>query len=563
LIPKMLWRDESLGVTESSEGETIETFRTVFDGWEYIPTGSSFPVDESGYVDITYRPVNSDTADTYTHTVESLTIDVTPRFSESITVGSLCFSLGESEYVHTAGAIYRDPSLETGAGAMAGTLNISTGQTVINDWIGGGANTVSIKSLITEVGGQPVDEVTFRTPLSPIKPGVFQMRFIDRDGNVYTKTPDTTGHIEDGDCTINIDFTRGIVHARFGLWRQVNTLTAEELAADWYDARKIVTITVGDEKVDAIWKSLLVRAESIIYNAVAATYLPPDSELLGLDAARLPPDGQALIYQRGMLALVHNTDTKAVATLSPSQVIDCGRTRLYRASITDSVGEVLSPAQYIVDRAAGLVTMSATLDLTGFTAPWVIHHTVADLLRVTDTDINGSLTFMSALTHNYPSDNSYCSGVLYAGTRQARVSNLFAQSAWDTVWQDTLRGTAPLADYNDALYPIIVTNEGAYPDRILVRFVSATEFQVIGENLGFIATGTTDTNCEPVNLLTGKSYFKIDFRGWGGGWATGNCLRFNLHGAAFPVDLVRAIQPSEPGAGTDCFELLLIGNIAS
>mgnify|MGYP002371138017 CR=1 FL=1 len=134
----------------------------------------------------------------------------------------------------------------------------------------------------------------------------------------------------------------------------------------------------------------------------------------------------------------------------------------------------------------------------------------------------------------------------YAGTLQARVSTVFAQSTWDGVWSDTLRGSAPLADYNDALYPIATSNAGAYPDRILVKFTSSTAFQVIGENLGLIAVGDVNQNCAPVNSLTGETYFTLDYRGWGAGWATGNCLRFNLIGAAFPVDLVRAIQPSTP-----------------
>ena len=76
-----------------------------------------------------------------------------------------------------------------------------------------------------------------------------------------------------------------------------------------------------------------------------------------------------------------------------------------------------------------------------------------------------------------------------------------------------------------------------------------------------VAIGDINNDCSPINPLTGQAYFTIDYRGWGGGWATGNCLRFNLHSASHPVDLVRAVQPSDPTGQSDCVELLLVGNV--
>lgn len=205
--------------------------------------------------------------------------------------------------------------------------------------------------------------------------------------------------------------------------------------------------------------------------------------------------------------------------------------------------------------------MASDLNLTGYSGPYVFSHTVADLTVIADADLSGRITLAKALSHDYPADESRLSGVLYTGTLQARVTALFAQSAWTGVWQDTVIGDPPLAQYNDTLYPILVTNEGAYSDRILVKFTGSTAFQVIGEKLGFIATGTINEDCTPVNSLTGNPYFTLQYEGWGSGWATGNCLRFNLVGAAYPVDLIRAIQPSNPTGQDDSVELLFIGNI--
>jgi len=38
-------------------------------------------------------------------------------------------------------------------------------------------------------------------------------------------------------------------------------------------------------------------------------------------------------------------------------------------------------------------------------------------------------------------------------------------------------------------------------------------------------------------------------------------LRFNLIGANYPTDLIRAIQPSEPTGQDDSVELLFLGNV--
>lgn len=521
----------------------------------YLPLGVWAQFD--GDLSATFRHPSGDSGYATTGTVNALEFDVTKGYAEKVSLGSLRFRFGGSVYVHTAGAIYRDPGPDTGAGAMAGSLNPLTGHVLLTAWTAGGANSVTLDACVTEVGGQPVDMVSFRTPISPVKAGTLQLRWSDTTGATFSKTPDGSGVLEDGDCTIRADWSRGIVHAHFGLWRTVASLTPEDLASDWYSP----TAIINRGGVPSIWQSHMVLAESLIYNAVAATYLPPDSALLGLDAARLPPDGKALIYRTGMLALIHHTASIAKNTLLAAEVIDCGRQRLYRVVIEDANGLRLMPDLYTVNRELGLVTMADPLVLSEYEAPFAVRHAVADLQRIRETDINGTLTFLKQCSHDYPATDSYASGMLFIGTLQARYTNMFAQSSWSGEWSDTLIGDAPLADFSGAIYPIEITNAGAYPDRILVRFIGSTEFQVIGEQLGFIGVGDINTDCAPVNPLTSQPYFTIPYQGWGGGWATGNCLRFNIVGACYPVDCVRAVQPSDPTGAKDSVELLLVGNV--
>ncbi|HOW75588.1 MAG TPA: hypothetical protein PK959_06610 [Candidatus Competibacteraceae bacterium] len=560
-IPKPLYSKHLLGseVVAAGGGSsvTVNTYRTLFDGYEYIPAGAQYPSDESGYVKVRYRVVGGDSSASETVTLSQLELDVTKGYGETLVAGSTRFVLGGSTYVDIGGQLYRDPSPLTGAGTLSGTLDRSTGRARITAWTAGGANSVTLQALTTVLDGQPVEEVIFRAPINPLRAGTLQLRYQLLTGTTKTKTVDDSGLLSDSDCTIRVDYPLGIVRARFGLWKVDSELTPEEKLESWYDAD--ARVTIGG--VLKIWKPLPALADSIIYNAVAQTFLPPDSNLLGINAARLPVDGRALIFNTGRLVLVHHTDSITEQSLSPTQVIDCQRLRLYRAVIEDSLGARLAASQYTVDRAAGTVTMSQTLNLTGYTAPYTIQHTIADLVRLVAVDINGTLTLNKALSHAYPADDSRVSSLLYIGTLQARVSNLFAQATWTSVWQDTVIGTPPLCQYNDVQYPLVITNEGAYPDRFLVQFTSSTDFRVIGQNLGIIGIGNINQNCSPINSLTSQPYFTIDYRGWGSGWATGNCLRFNLIGACYPVDLIRATQPSEPTGTDDSIELLFVGNV--
>lgn len=545
-----------VGTQKNGSGGTYNYYRTILTGVTMEDVLATFPA--GGTVKVRYREAGGDTTATETAVLTSLAFDLTKGYAETVTAGSARFRLGGSTFQHLAGAIYRDPSPETGAGTLAGSLDPTTGRILLTSWVAGGANTVTLDGLLTEVGGQPVDSCSFRTPVSPIRSGTFQLRWTDLTGVNFDKTPDGSGILEDSDCTITIDYPRGTVHVRFGRWRTVASLTPDDLAAPWYSAESVI----DRAGVPSIWQSRPALAASIIYNAVGQTMLPPDSELLGLNAARLPPDGRALVFRVGMLALIHHTDTQAQAELLAAEEIDCGRARLYRVVIEDANGLRLTPDLYTVDREAGTVTMADPLDLDDYTAPFTVYHSVADLQRVRETDINGRLTFLRPVSHEYPDDGgSYVSGMLYIGTLQARYFNLFEQATWTNEWSDDLIGDAPLASFADAIYPIGVTNAGAYPDRILVRFINATEFQVIGENLGLIGIGDINTDCAPINPLTGQPYFTIPYQGWGGGWATGNCLRFNIAGACYPVDMVRAVQPSSPTGLPDSVEVLLVGNV--
>jgi hypothetical protein len=176
-------------------------------------------------------------------------------------------------------------------------------------------------------------------------------------------------------------------------------------------------------------------------------------------------------------------------------------------------------------------------------------------------DISGLLSFTRQLTHDFPT-GSYVSSALVAGDLRARVPVFFDQATWNgTTWQDSLSGSAATGTYNDALYPLEVTNKGATTERWAIQFTSSSAFNIIGEHVGVIGTGSINADCSPMNPATSTPYFTIRSAGWGLGWAAGNVLRFNTTGAIFPVWLIRTIQQGPETVTNDSFTVLVRGDI--
>ena len=180
------------------------------------------------------------------------------------------------------------------------------------------------------------------------------------------------------------------------------------------------------------------------------------------------------------------------------------------------------------------------------------------------------------------------SSVLPSGDLQAAAYGEFVQSNWDNVWSNDLRGNSPLANYNFVDFPIQVVNKGSIKERWLIRFTSSDRFDVIGENLGVLATGLpvrpeADTasaaidgkivntgwikdgvgdfyilHC--VSKLTLNDYWTMDSRGFGLGWQAGNCIRFNTDGANVPYWFVRTTLQAPPTQATDDYQFLIRGD---
>lgn len=526
----------------------LETRKAVFGGFEYQNIGAEFPADLSGYVKVSYRTTAAGSTNTETFTL-AMRADITNGSGEPIVPGSLGFVLGGTRYIDRQGSLIKDIDPATGAGTTAGTVNYSTGIATVSALPVGQANTGAVIGVITQQSPMPVTDVQFRTSAAPLRVGSLRVQFVLADDNAQTSkivTTNPAGRFDTVDVQGSVNFETGVVEMYFGQWR---TAAGNE-SQPWYDVDLI--------KDGKIWVAKSVMADTIRYAAVAYTYLPLDADILGLDPVRLPSDGRVPIFKAGRVVLVHNTQNIAPQTVANGQTVNTGRVRLARLRVLGADGNEITTG-FGKNLDAGTVTFT---NIAGMSQPVSIEHRIEDEALCAEAQITGDLRLTRQLTHDFPAPGSYVSSALVVGTRQAASQRSFAQAAWTGEWSNAAIGASLLAQYNDTIYPIEVSNIGAITERWALIFNNNTTFRVVGELSGQILQANTGEVCAPINPATGTPYFELDPAGWGTGWVAGNLLRFNTVGATWPMAVIRTVvqSPAAP-PGTDQITLSIRGDI--
>ena len=451
----------------------------------------------------------------------------------TIVPGAVMFTLGGKTHVDRNGAIYTDIDYATGSGRVVGSINYDTGDVTMSDYPSGVSTGITIQSCLAVKGSFTALDTAFRTAGSPIRPASMYIQCTALDGELLTGTTDASGIITGAPTTVEYMASVG----------------APGMTGTIEQSMGVVRIQFAKP----------VLPGTLRYSAVVLSNLPLDADILGLDPVRLPSDGRVPIYRPADVTVIHHTDIHDAGTPEPAEVISVGRTGLSALWLEDANKKKLSASLYTVDLAAGTATMAADLILDGYMPPIVAKHRIEEMNLLSDVQINGQLTLTAPLSRDFPAGSLMSSALLY-GDLQARVTNVFDQQTWTNVWQGSLIGSGATAQYNDVDYPIEILNEGAITERWRLNFTSTTAFQVIGENMGVIATGTTGADFQPVNPLTTKPYFTLRAAGWGLGWSTGNQLRFDTIAAAPPTWLARCVLPGAALTG-DSFDAQLRGDV--
>ena len=455
------------------------------------------------------------------------------------------------EFVDIGGTLFRGTSINaygmTGFITACGSVNYTTGEATLTYWgdiFNGQTSKPVVLNGLSAKGDFSTTELTFRTSGNPLRPGSLNVSFTHPVHGRVVAISDSNGTIAANGVRGSVNKSSGLVSLEFGSW----VTAAGNEGASWYDAANVVGANV--------WKPEGVVPGSLTYSGVVQTALPINADLLGLDPVRLPTNGKVPIFQPADVVLVHNTKRTAIISPAAGVTTTTPRVNANDMWVEDANGRVLPYTMYTADLENGSLTLTNAFSATGYTAPFYAANSVHTLAVVSDVQISGELTFTVPLTADFDTD-SYVSTCLVFGDVNARVTNVrdvYNFTSWDATGQAQADG-----QYNKVNYPIVVTNNGAITERWRVLFTSSTTFNVYGENVGMVAQGDTSHDCAPLNSLTGQPYFKLDARGWSGGWSSGNNLMFNTVGTPKPIWLARTILPGT-ALTADSFRLRLRGD---
>ena len=475
-----------------------------------------------------------------THSPNQLTITLIDDTDDFIIPGSLLFTYGGQTYFDRNGILYQSFNSQTSAGQAVGSVDYKSRKATLETWTGGTGPGLTIHAAATAASTTLVSGISGRTPSAPIRPESFQINITDEEGNIITDTADSDGILSVAGLDGYINYQTGVFDLRFTT--DVDDLTG---ASD-----------------------VAVIPDTGAYNAVLYSFLPLDAELIGLDPVRLPSDGRVPIYREGdVIVLSHTAETNA-GTPTAGQTVTLARDHQAAIEVVDSAGLKLDPAQYTANKLAGTVTFADPLTLetegaVALTAPLKILDRVEHMSVLNDVQINGTLSFIAPLAHEFPAEETIISSALVWGDINSRVFNFFKQKTWSSGapnWGPDRIGDDTTANYNLVDNPIEYANNGAITEKWALVFTSSTAFNIVGQTLGIIGTGNTSIDVAPNNPNTDNPYFVMRAAGFGSGWAAGNVIRFDTEGCLAPMWVCRTVLSGQGTVDDDSFTLRLRGD---
>jgi hypothetical protein len=174
-------------------------------------------------------------------------------------------------------------------------------------------------------------------------------------------------------------------------------------------------------------------------------------------------------------------------------------------------------------------------------------HVISGAPSVSGVDV--TLTLATTLA------NGYTAGV---GTK---IASVYKPSADLTCtvdnWVETGAGT-----YNEATYPVVCDNIGTVEQTWTLTFSDATNYTVVGDQIGSVGSGTVGADFAPSNGSWTKPYFTLRSAGFGGTWAAGNTIVFQTHPAAIAIWETRVIPAGSASLAGNAATLIFGGETA-
>lgn len=496
------------------------------------------------------------TRKTMTFTPPPVVLDLTPYTTDRIVPGSVRFAWMGTEYEDFEGVLYRGRTT-TDPGTASGRVDYDAGHALMTSYVVGGSGPTdfTLLSLWTQNAPWNTASLFFSTDAAPLRAGAggFVLTVTDTKGNLLTANVDALGNVTGTHMLGKVEFARGQVELQFGDFVLDADLTVADKAEWWYSAADVGAVQAGK-----IWRPWPVDPTTLRYSCVSYIYLPVDVSLMGIDPAALPPDGRVAFARPGDTCVVGVTH--GGSAFAPSlMTYNVGHTRLSLVQVLDAATGAEVFDGYTADLDAGTVTFA---DITGYPASIKVVARTEVYRQIAEVRIDGSVRLTQPIGTAFGTD-AVLSTALRQGDRFARVPRVYDQQTWDgTTWADGVVGDPAPATYDTINHPIGLNNRGALTERWALRFrADATTFDLIGQHLGQIASGTKNADFSPMNAARGVPYFTLREAGWGSGWVAGNTLFFDTIGAEFPIDVVRCVQPGTPAGVDDSFWLVQRGDV--
>lgn len=542
--------------------------------------------------------------------ISELSIDLQVPTNETLLPSSFSADTTFGKLVSINGKVVKQEQAGDLSAPAFVSIDALTRKIALTTWEPVGAvNKFKVTSLASRVSELPVDALSFRLPVAPIKAESVQILATltaASGGDNLNLQFNKQGLIESPFARGFIDYQTGLVSLRFVkridlTGQSKGYKLASSTASNSSQSGSGSSSSGGDRKNDSsqtassqytynrtyeYWgvehkgelymgsptevdiggtriygfEPLLALAETIRYNATGYTFLPLDKDILGVDTVKLPPSGKVPAYRKGDLILIKAQKEKVITVTTPNVVNEIGKSRLSLLDIVDSLGTKVAFAAYTVDLDAGTFTFTDAFVPSAYLAPFKAIYHFQDMAVASDVSISGDIKLTKQLTHDFSPADTLVSSALLMGTLQSRVYNLFTQDVWRNKFQDYREGEDSIFKYDTAVAPIEVTNESCIQEEWALILTSTTSFDFIGKNVGKIASGSLLEDFSPLNPVTKKPLLKLKKEGFSTGGRVGNVLRFNTNAANYPVWVVRTVLQSNATNIDHSFSLEFKGN---
>ena len=300
--------------------------------------------------------------------------------------------------------------------------------------------------------------------------------------------------------------------------------------------------------------------ESTTIGYTESYYSPIEKSLVNIDSTKLQVDGKVPVYKAGDVCVLYQARYFPIPSVGSGVKVSSGVSNVTELKVVDAKGLYMSETMYNENVITGEITFNSNVSTSGLSTPLRLEAIESEINVVSSSQPN-QLILQNPVKREYKQEyNAVVGSALLLGEIKAGVTNSFSMTPWANYFEDTTTSVVS-ARYDFSNFPLEVVNSNSITERYAFVFTNSTNFNVIAEGGGVVASGSKDVDFELKNPVTQKTIFKVLKGGWGTGWQAGNALRVNIKGGCQGIWLIRSVQRAEQiNTGSDKFCIILKGD---